>query len=226
MYEITPEALRSILGYLNDKNSPKPEDESLKLWFNLSHALEARLIADFRDARAELATKRRALDRVQRRKERIVEEEEFSELGVDIFDICQALRYCLAEKHVSLSRMKIMYILYDVYAAWLSSHSQRICLDHPVMTQYGPIFGRAYKRLKGNPPDARKEDLDALKGRSPGLAVLVERAAAKYYDQDETVMRNWLLKSRPCRNAKPQLTGEKWGRELSDKDIYHWKKND
>ena len=118
---------------------------------------------------------------------------------------------------------KVIAILYEMYASWLGSKQERLFSHHPQATQYGPHFWRVANKCKDM--NGTYEDWKKIAELNPGMAEFCKNAAAKYYDWKLSDLTNSFIKSTPYKNALPINNGGKWGKEISDADIYAWKTN-
>lgn len=226
MYNLTLGEFQAIAGYLNAETDERPSEQSIKVFLNMSSALQFRLLKDLNGAEAKLSTAQRRLERLDEKEELFVAEYSYPELGCDSVDVAAALLWALQRYSYKVNITKLVHILYEVYAAWLGSHKERICVEHPVITAYGPQFWRVYRHFQakvGEPMD--KGAFDDIAGRFPGLARLIQNAAAKYHDMDDRDLKQYLIKSRPCQKAMPAKTEKepKWNNPIDDHLIVLWK---
>lgn len=144
----------------------------------------------------------------------------FTDLAVDSVDVANALiAHLKTLKTYNFTKDKVSYILFEIYASWLFSKRERLCIEHPVATPYGPRFWHAYTRMDMNSGD---EAVSRLNSVNPGLSVMVGNAARKYYDYSIGDLERYVKKSRPYVEACPK-EGEKWNKEMTDESIFRWK---
>lgn len=223
MTTISIEELKSILDFNQGTTKEAPVAAIVKLQRITIEATEA-LAREASRRALETARLQRHLDRLSAREESAVETgEAFVELGLDSVELANALIALLKEKKTyQLTKDKVELIMFEIYASWLASKKERITVEHPQATPYGPRFWRAYSKMDFNSGD---EAVKRLSDRNPGLAVMVRNAANKYYDYSLSDLERYLKKSEPYKKASP-APGGKWNTELSDTDIYRWKKSE
>lgn len=221
-YDFTPEELRDIQNFV--ENNESISSETIDRFMALSFATMKKVRERLYSAKEENFRLKRRIDRYEKKEKgdgRTAPA--FSETGCDSADIAEALIFCLRElKTYQLSKPKVMLILYEMYASWLASKRQRLFVEHPVANEWGPQFWRAYKRTdpKTNVPRAA---FNKVASQNPGVAAFIRNAAAKYYDYSLSDLKNLFVNSEPYRNALPSTNGGKWGKEITDSDIYLWK---
>lgn len=225
MYDFSLSDLQAVTGYLNAQNE-RPSDQVIKTFLSMSAALQARLLKELADAENKLGAARKRVERYTEKEQAYVAQHGYPELGIDSVDLAAALLWALQRHGRHITITKTVHILYEVYAAWLGSHKERICIEHPVITAYGPQFWRVYRHFQakvGEPMD--KGAFDDIAGRFPGLARLIQNAAAKYHDMDDRDLKQYLIKSRPCQKAMPAKTEKepKWNNPIDDHLIVLWK---
>lgn len=158
-------------------------------------------------------------DREQQR----VTEVGFDETGLDSFVVAQALLYQLQQlRTYKLTRGKVILILYEMYASWLASKRERLFIEHPVATEYGPQFWRVFKRINMGQTLTSDAWTD-LTEQNPGVAAFCRNAAQKYYDYKESELRDTFMKSAAYRKAARDNNNGKWNGEIRDEDILQWK---
>ena len=99
---------------------------------------------------------------------------------------------------------------------------ERLCREHPVATEYGPMFWSVYKKINPSsrvPYEAWKE----LCEKNAGIAAYCRNAAQKYYDTKCSELEESFKKSKPYQKASKEYNFGKWNKEISDQDIYEWR---
>ncbi len=220
---LTPEGLETLIRIAEDDKIPV--DTGLVAALEELHSAVIRRLARSLDS---MTAKAEALSEKTERYKALLKgnpaEGVYTETGLDSADVADALLYQLqALRTYKLSRAKVIHILYEMYASWLASKGERLFIEHPVATEYGPMFWRVYKRL-----DTRKQisrdRWESLCAANPGVAAFCRNAARKYYDYADGDLNKVFLKSRPYKNASKEKNGGKWNKEINDNEIYAWKK--
>lgn len=219
---VTPEDLNLIISFIEGTNSSVPMDAITRIQLLSLEATKA-LGSAYSKRGMEINRMQRHLTRIEKKEEAaIATEEAFVDLGLDSLDIANDI---IAELHelkcFNLSKDFVQNILFEVYASWLHSKKERISIEHPVATPYGPRFWRAYSKMDFKSGDAAQM---AMKNANPGLYVMIRNAARKYCDYNPADLSRLYKKCDPYTCACPK-DGEKWNIEITDNSIYNWKRN-
>lgn len=221
--KLTPEGLEALINMAEDNKAPIDVD-LISALEELHSALIRRMARSLESMTAKAKTLEERTERYKILLKGNPAEGEFTETGLDSADVADALLYQLQTlRTYKLSRAKVIHILYEMYASWLASKGERLFIEHPVATEYGPMFWRVYKRL-----DTRKQvsqdRWESLCASNPGVAAFCRNAARKYYDYSDGDLNKIHMKSRPYKNASKEKNGGKWNKEISDNEIYAWKR--
>ena len=225
-YNFSEEDLKNIQAFMESGDIAALDRSAAARLANLSTAVNRRIA----DSAASLAKKTASLERkllLYQAKEHLeVLKEGYPETGLDSCDVAMALLHCLQNQHTynaKLTKNKVIYILYAMYCSWLAAKGERLFVEHPVCTEWGPQFWRVYKRL--NPgATADRTAFTRLAEQNAAVAAFTRNSAAKYYDYGEGDLKKLFTKSLPYRNAMPENNGGKWNGQISDGDIVAWKK--
>lgn len=220
--QFTEKHLEEIQRFASDDKA-LPSSEALEAFNSLYAIVQRNVYRNLIGTRKRNAMLQERMDKmVERREERILSGE-FGETGLDSADVATALLYQLQQrKTYRLNEYKLQAILYEMYASWLNSKGERLFLEHPVATEFGPRFWRVFKRVDTKsivPYHVWK----AFAEKSPAVAAYCENAAKKYYDYAEGTLSRVYLASKPYKNAHKDNNNGKWGKELDDKEIRAWK---
>ena len=223
-YEITPEELQDIMAYLEGTTSRMPEESTVSKLSALTAALTRKMMEDATSLRKKNFLLEKKLCGFQVKENIAALNGDFAETSLDSAEIAQVLLFCLKKyrTYEHLTKTKVIYILYEMYSSWLATKKERLCAEHPCSTEWGPQFWRAYKRLDVK-ADIPYSTFEHLAQQNPAVAAYCKNAAAKYYDWKEKDLRNLFTKSEPYRKALPEKNNGKWGKEISDADIFVWK---
>ena len=222
-YDITPEQLDSIRNYV-ENNGPLPQEEALIKYNALHAALNKKIYKDLISEKSKKKTLEKRVETFKKKDEVRAAAGVFAETvpGLDSLEVAKALVYQLNEMRAyKLSKPKVIAILYEMYASWLATKHERLFAHHPQATQYGPNFWRVSSKLLSL--TATYEDYKNIAEKNAGIAAFCKNAAKKYYDWSLGDLTRPLMKSKPYLNATADKNNGKWGKELSDADIYEWK---
>ena len=224
-YEFTPEELEQVLGYLNDESGATPVPEAAAKLISLGTRLQKRLLEDAVRYRGKAAGLRRRLDRIIARHEGSLAKGEFAELGLDSVDIARTILHHIQEMRLACSRNKLLHITYIAYASWLAGKGERLCIEHPVATEWGPTFWRVYKNIPSTMTPVGSDSSKAVAGKNPGVAAFLANVARKYGDYREQDILKYVTGT-PYKAALPEHNNGKWNKVINDTDIYEWKKGE
>lgn len=218
---ITPEELAQLTAFASDDKADVDPAAVQKLC-SLHAAVTAHLAKRFAGLQKRNALLGQRLDTFKEKRTERFMQEGYDETGLDSCDVAWVLLYHLQQMHTwRLNKSKVILILYEMYCSWLSSKQQRLFLEHPVATEYGPMFWRVYKRIQTE-KSVPYTKVAWLKEVNPGVAVYCENAARKYYDYDPKTLEKLFLKSKPYRMSTKEHNGGKWNKEIDDHLIREW----
>lgn len=226
-FTLTQEEMNSILDYINDDtgSTQMPSYDVVGNFQALYFTFQRKLAKDYEEMKKKCFRMERRLERIDAHEERQTAEGVFKESGLDSVDVADVLLYHLQQLKVyKFTKSKFMHILFHMYASWLGSKKERLCMEHPVCTEFGPQFWRVYKRLNLN-LEVPYERVKALQEKRADIASYIRNAAHKYYDCKESDLAEAHKKSAPYKNALPHFNGGKWNKEISDSDIFLWQNN-
>lgn len=219
---LTTEQLRSLIQLAEDERAPV-DAEAVSALNYLNACVQRNLLKRYSAAARRNESLSDRLERYHNKEKEKVVTGEFAETGLDSHEVARALLYQLQQlKTYKLTKSKVISVLYEMYASWLHSKSERLFLEHPVATEYGPQFWRVFQRLDVRESVPYQEYKD-LAGKNPGVAAFCKRAAEKYYDYKDSDLSAPVLKSVPYKNASKENNGGKWNKQIEDRDIYAWK---
>lgn len=219
---LSPEDLAALTAFAQDDRA-KIDPEQIERLNALHRAVERNALKNLTGLRKRNAMLNEKIERLRDKEKLKISVENFAETGLDSYEVALGLLYQLQQlKTYRLTKNKFISILYEMYASWLHSKQERLFLEHPVASPYGPQFWRVSERIKLAVP-VQYKDWKALCEKNPGVAAFCKKAAEKYYDYAEGDLNRPLLKSEPYRNADKDHNGGKWNKEIADKEIYAWK---
>ena len=226
IYELSPEEMATVVAFLDDGDTAAVDNGTLDKLFKLSMSASRKLAEVNQAVTKKNFSLERRLDRYRKQEEAAIAEGNFADTGLDSLDVGLALLYCLQQKKTyNLTKNMVIYILYEMYCSWLASKRERLFAEHPVVTEWGPQLWRVYKHLANVKAPVPYDYWRNLTDQSPAVAAFCRNAANKYYDWKASDLKDIFIKSEPYRNALPKYNNGKWGKEISDSDIYVWKTN-
>lgn len=223
---LTQQQMDRIVNYINGVKDATMNEEIITLFDGLYFRLHRRIMHNLiqEEKKNERLNVRIAKMQEKSKITKTTDEnvEGYSCTGLDSVDIAGCLAFEMqALCHKGVQKSKILRILYIMYASWLASKKERLCLEHPVATERGPMFWRAYKKIDPMTiigPEHHKN----VASQNPSVATFIRNTARKYYDIDDKDLEDYINSGAPYKNALPRK-GEKWCKPLSDNDIYLWK---
>ena len=222
MYNLTAEQLNELVCFANDDRMTIPT-ESLEALNSLYAAVQRNTLRHLTGIRKRNQMLTERIARYQERKEEAIQAGEFRESGRDSLDVATALLYQLQQlKTYKLNKFKLIAILYEMYASWLYSKKERLFIEHPVATEFGPRFWRVYNRIPIN-EIITLQTWNIFAQNNPDVAAYCINAAKKYYDYTEGTLTRMYMSSKAYKNASKENNNGKWNKEIADNDIYNWK---
>lgn len=223
-YEIKPEELTQIEEFANEQR-PDISNDALTNFNNLYWALQRQLGKKMKALESKNASLQNRLERLKNKEEKKASEGAFLERDVDSVDVARVILFYLQNTMKNVNRSKVNAILYEMYSTWLAQNHERLFIEHPKATQYGPQFWRAYNHTDINKL-VRYDDIKDFAEKNTDIMAFAKNTTNKYRDVPVKTMNARFINSIAFKNATPdEKKGEKWTKELSDADIYKWKKS-
>ena len=148
-------------------------------------------------------------------------ESPYSEKGLDSITVARALSYIGGMKDKSINMSQIQSILYIVYGVWLAQKGERLYSEHPQMWQFGPVFPRAYNKLKKELSNGETE-YNALKESEPKLLEYLEDCFTRYaWTTASNLNMPHVGQGSPWAVTR-QKNPDKWGVAIDDSLIEKW----
>ena len=221
---LNKEQLDELIRFASDDKA-FPSFEALEALNALYTAVQRNTVRHLSGTRKRNAMLEEQVQRLREKREQKIDDGQFAETDLDSAEVATGLLFQLQQlKTYKLNKYKLQAILYEMYASWLYSKKERLFLEHPVATQFGPRFWRVYNRVDTNntvPYQAWK----AFAEKNPAVAAFCKNAAAKYYDYAEGTLNRTFLASKAYKNADESHNNGKWNKDIEDSDIYRWKEN-
>ena len=108
-----------------------------------------------------------------------IQKEEVSSCELDSVILAKSLRHMAVIEGIDLTQSQIQTILYIAYGVRLATKNERLTSEHPQMWQYGPVFPRAYNRLRKDSTDGTDEYY-SLKTDHPNIFKYLENCFRRY----------------------------------------------
>lgn len=226
-YSLTPQQMTEIQEWLNGRASAPAE--TLRAYFRLGEAIRSKLMADTAAATNKVHHLETRLERYRRQDEQDALEGNFESLGIDTITIAKAVLWKAYEKHLPVeNKTRFRLLVFSVYCAWLGSQQQRVTLEHPqAQVSYGPVLATMLdeKKVRYNEIPANTE-YKSVASMNPGLAATIENCVVKYCSCSlQALKEHFMGKGTPFSKSAAECAKTGKGTiEMSDKDIYLWKK--
>ena len=104
---------------------------------------------------------------------------EESSMELDSVLLAKSLRHMAVIEGMELTQSQIQCILYIAYGVRLATKNERLTAEHPQMWQYGPVFPRAYNRLRKDGTDGT-EEYYTLKSDHPAIFQYLQNCFKRY----------------------------------------------
>lgn len=120
-----------------------------------------------------------------------------------------------------INMSQLQAILYIAYGSILASRGIRLTDEHPQMWEYGPVFPKAYNKLRKHPSDGEAESKE-LKQKHPEIWDYLSDCISKYVWTSATgLTAPHIAAGSPW--AKTRKTSpDKWGAVIEDEIIKEW----
>lgn len=148
-------------------------------------------------------------------------ESPYTEKGLDSITVAKALSYIGVMKDKSINMSQIQSILYIVYGVWLAQKGERLYSEHPQMWQFGPVFPRAYNKLKKEPSNGEAE-YNTLKEKEPKLLGYLEDCFSRYAWTSASNLNVAHVGQGSPWAATRRKNPDKWGAAIEDSLIEKW----
>lgn len=144
-----------------------------------------------------------------------------SSVEYDSVFIGKLFRYmCHLEKH-SLNMFQLQIIMYISYGAYLASTGSRLTTEHPQMWQFGPVFARAYNKMKKD-TESGKTEYETLEKQNPKVLDFLKMQFRQFGWVSATVKTvAHIAPGTPWAKSRKK-SPDKWGVAIDDSDIAEW----
>jgi uncharacterized phage-associated protein len=146
-------------------------------------------------------------------------EEESHELDSAL--LVMALRHMAVIEGIELTQSQIQSILYIAYGVRLAQKNERLTAEHPQMWQYGPVFPRAYNRLRKDAADGTDEYY-SLKTNHPNIYRYLENCFRRYAWTKACILSSPHLSDGSPWYDTRKSNPDRWGVRIEDELIREW----
>ena len=151
----------------------------------------------------------------------VTESVEVSSCELDSVLLAKALRHMAVIEGIELTQSQIQTILYIAYGVRLAQKNERLISEHPQMWQYGPVFPRAYNRLRKDVADGTDEYYD-LKSGHPNIFRYLENFFRRYAWTKACILSAPHLSEGSPWSDTRRSNPDRWGVRIEDELIREW----
>ena len=135
--------------------------------------------------------------------------------------LAKALRHMAVMEGIDLTQSQIQSILYIAYGVRLAQKNVRLLSEHPQMWQYGPVFPRAYNKLRKDNADG-SDEYYSLKTDHPGIFTYLENCFRRYaWTKACILVSPHLSEGSPWSDTR-RSNPDRWGVRIEDELIRDW----
>ena len=135
--------------------------------------------------------------------------------------LAKSLRHMAVIEGVELTQSQIQCILYIAYGVRLAQKNERLTSEHPQMWQYGPVFPRAYNRLRKDATDGTDEYY-SLKADHPNIFTYLENCFRRYAWTKACILAAPHLSEGTPWSDTRRSNPDRWGVRIDDELIREW----
>ena len=135
--------------------------------------------------------------------------------------LAKALRHMALIEGIDLTQSQIQSILYIAYGVRLAQKNVRLMSEHPQMWQYGPVFPRAYNKLRKDTADG-SDEYYSLKTDHPSIFTYLENCFRRYaWTKACILVSPHLSEGSPWSDTR-RSNPDRWGVRIEDELIRDW----
>ena len=153
--------------------------------------------------------------------EKVTESVEESSCELDSVLLAKSLRHMAVIEGIELTQSQIQTILYIAYGVRLATRNERLTSEHPQMWQYGPVFPRAYNRLRKDTADGTDEYY-SLKTDHPNIFKYLENCFRRYAWTKACILSTPHLSEGSPWSDTRRSNPDRWGVRIEDDLIREW----
>ena len=150
-----------------------------------------------------------------------IQKEEVSSCELDSVILAKSLRHMAVIEGIDLTQSQIQTILYIAYGVRLATKNERLTSEHPQMWQYGPVFPRAYNRLRKDSTDGTDEYY-SLKTDHPNIFKYLESCFRRYAWTKACILTSPHLSEGSPWSDTRRSNPDRWGVRIEDELIREW----
>ena len=150
-----------------------------------------------------------------------IQKEEVSSCELDSVILAKSLRHMAVIEGINLTQSQIQTILYIAYGVRLATRNERLTSEHPQMWQYGPVFPRAYNRLRKDSTDGTDEYY-SLKTEHPNIFKYLENCFRRYAWTKACILTSPHLSEGSPWSDTRRSNPDRWGVRIEDELIREW----
>ena len=135
--------------------------------------------------------------------------------------LAKSLRHMAVIEGIELTQSQIQTILYIAYGVRLATKGERLTSEHPQMWQYGPVFPRAYNRLRKDSTDGTDEYY-SLKTDHPNIFKYLENCFRRYAWTKACILSTPHLSEGSPWSDTRRSNPDRWGVRIEDELIREW----
>ena len=150
-----------------------------------------------------------------------IQKEEVSSCELDSVILAKSLRHMAVIEGIDLTQSQIQTILYIAYGVRLATKNERLTSEHPQMWQYGPVFPRAYNRLRKDSADGTDEYY-SLKTDHPNIFKYLENCFRRYAWTKACILSTPHLSEDTPWYQTRKSNPDRWGVRIEDELIREW----
>ena len=150
-----------------------------------------------------------------------IQKEDVSSCELDSVILAKSLRHMAVLEGIDLTQSQIQTILYIAYGVRLATKNERLTSEHPQMWQYGPVFPRAYNRLRKDSTDGTDEYY-SLKTDHPNIFKYLENCFRRYAWTKACILSTPHLSEGTPWYQTRKSNPDRWGVRIEDELIREW----
>ena len=146
---------------------------------------------------------------------------EVSSCELDSVLVAKTLRHMAVIEGIALTQSQIQTIMYIAYGVRLATKNERLTMEHPQMWQYGPVFPRAYNKLRKDTSDGTDEYY-RLKADHPNIFKYLENCFRRYAWTKACILAAPHLSEGTPWSQTRKSNPDRWGVRIEDELIREW----
>ena len=150
-----------------------------------------------------------------------IQKEEVSSCELDSVILAKSLRHMAVIEGIDLTQSQIQTILYIAYGVRLATKNERLTSEHPQMWQYGPVFPRAYNRLRKD-STVGTDEYFSLKTNHPNIFKYLENCFRRYAWTKACILSTPHLSEGTPWSDTRRSNPDRWGVRIEDELIREW----